>query len=73
MEKKPFTKKQILGHLEKLNKRWNNRYWIFATDGGLVLMKMGKDGDRIVSPGGGMSREAIVRAFNGINADGGDW
>lgn len=70
---KPFTKKQIIGHLNKLNNRWNDKFWVFAGDGTLHLMKYGKDGDRIIETSGGMSQRAIIVDFANIKADGGDW
>jgi len=71
--KQPFTKEQIIGHLNKLNDRWNDEYWIFVAAGELHLMKHGKDGARILETNGGMSQKAIIADFTSITADGGDW
>lgn len=70
---KPFTRKQIIGHLEKLNSRWNDKYWLFAADGTLHLMSKSRDGSRMTTPDGGMSPKALITTFTGIECDGGDW
>jgi hypothetical protein len=73
MAEKPFTKKQIIGHLNKLSLRWNDKYWIYVSEGTVHLMKKDKNGKTIESPDGGVEQEAIIDSFGGIDADGGGW
>jgi len=68
-----YNKKRITATLERLANNWNDKYWLFAADGGLYLTRMNPDGERIIDTDGiSMSREAIVYKFE-LNADGGDW
>lgn len=66
-----LTKKEIIKRLKSLELRWNNKYWLYSASGDLHLMKIGKDGNRIMD-GTGFSQKAIVEDFN-IPCDGGDW
>lgn len=58
--------------LKRLEEGWNPKYWIFAADGDLNLMKHGKDGERAMTDDGGVDQDYIVGTFN-IDSDGGDW
>jgi trehalose-6-phosphatase len=67
-----YTEKQMINALNQLEKHWNNKYWLFSASGSLHLMKYSKDQQRLVTPDGGMSPEAIIETFL-IPSDGGDW
>jgi len=68
-----YTLRKINTMLKKLNENWNDKYWLFAADGELHLMKYNADGQRIVLANRGMSQKAILHSYNRITADGGDW
>ena len=70
---KPYSKKQIISHLNILSNRWNKRYWLYVGDGTLHLLKKNKDGTIKVDENDNISQEAIVDSFYGIDADGGGW
>ena len=67
-----YTEKQIINALNRLEKNWNNNYWLFSAAGSLHLMKYSNDRERLVTSEGSMSPEAIIETFL-IQSDGGDW
>ena len=68
-----YTLKTIQAHLKKLDENWNNDYWLFAADGELTLMRK-KNGALILETDGiSMSQKGIIKSYNLIDADGGDW
>ena len=69
----PYSLRKTNAVLKKLNENWNGKYWLFAADGELHLMKYGADGNRITNDTLGMSQEAILHSYGEITADGGDW
>ena len=58
--------------LKRLAKRWPPTLWLFCDGNGLKVMRRGPDGERVTTPRGEMSQEAIVDVID-IPADGGDW
>lgn len=72
VKSKPFTLKQIKGHLQKLNDRWPDNYWLFAAGGGLILMKK-EQGHHVFIERGSANPNYEIAKYHGIDADGGDW
>ena len=68
----PYTLRKINATLKKLDENWNSKYWIFAENGGLALMKKDINGERIMDKGG-VSQSSILHRYTQIEADGGDW
>ena len=68
-----YSLRKINATLKKLNENWNDKYWVFAADGELHLMKYNEARERIVESHGGMSQKAILHSYPKITADGGDW
>ncbi len=68
-----YTLRKINATLKKLNENWNDKYWLFAADGDLHLMRLNNDGGRILEANLGMSQKAIIHSYNRIKSDGGDW
>lgn len=68
--KVPYTERQLIAELKRLESRWPDGYSLFSWSGKLCLM----DDSRM--PGGeeytGHAGDAIIEEFPGISNDGGD-
>jgi len=58
--------------LKRLGGGWNPKYWIFAADGCLYLMKNDDEDKRVMNSRGGVDQDYIIARFK-IDSDGGDW
>lgn len=66
------TLEATVKHLKKLEENWPSKYWIFAADGRLYLIRKNKNGERAITDFGGVDQDFIVAEFD-IESDGGDW
>ena len=63
---------EAIASLKRLAKRWPKSLWLFSAGGGLHVMRLQADGEKAVTPNGGMDPEYIVADIHIMN-DGGDW
>lgn len=69
-----MKKEQWVVELQKLLDCAPKNYWLFMSEGGLHLMKMGKNGKPVETEHGGMDQNYIDTAFHcSIPMDGGGW
>lgn len=68
-----YSLRKINATLKKLNDNWNDKYWLFAADGEIHLMRYNANGERMTENNLGMSQKAILHSYTNITADGGDW
>lgn len=74
---KPYTEKQLVAALKRIEKRWPDGYLLFSWSGSLSLMRrsdMPEDPRMLACQTGrsGSAADAIVEEFGGIPSDGGD-
>ena len=63
----------FIRRLKRLEKDWPEDLWIFANGQNLYILKVGEDGERVMTgPNGGVNPDYIVVALN-IPSDGGDF
>jgi hypothetical protein len=74
MEEIELTQKEIkaIKSLHRIAKTWPKTLWLFSANGGLEVMRCGKDGQHVTDYTGGMDRDYIVDSID-IPNDGGDW
>ena len=58
--------------LHRLAKHWPKALWLFSASGGLHVMKVGLDGERVYLPTEGVDPDYCVASVDLPN-DGGDW
>lgn len=68
-----LTERAAIEKLKKLAEQWpKDLLWVFAADGQLIVLRLDKDGKRVMTSSGGYDGRNIVAVIN-IPADGGDW
>jgi len=70
-----LTKEELsaISALRRIEKRWPETLWLFATGMTIHVMRKKSNGDRAVLPCGGMDPDYEVARVTGIENDGGDW
>jgi len=65
--------KSAIAALKRLEKKWPESLWLFATGNSINIMRYKENGERAVIDGyGGMDPDYVVDTVSILN-DGGDW
>ena len=59
--------------LKRLAKKWPPTLWVFAGNGGLHILRTGKNGEVVLTESGAVNADYGVGSVEGIYADGGDY
>lgn len=65
--------KKAIRSLKRLAKKWPSTLWLFAGNGGLHILKTGKEGEIVLKKHGGVDNDYVVDYVDDIYADGGDY
>jgi hypothetical protein len=71
MIEKTQEEEKAIAALKALAKKWPKTLWLFSASGTLSVMKK-KNGEHVLTPGGGMDPDFLVDTVD-IENDGGDW
>lgn len=70
---KKLTHKQVMASLKRLEKGWPNDLWIWAGEGGILLMKKDENGNHAYTNSfdGAVDQDYVIEQYSGIDNDGG--
>jgi hypothetical protein len=64
--------KRAIKALKRVARQWPKTLWLFSA-GDLEVMRLGPNGERMMTSQGGVDQAYIVATIDGIPNDGGDW
>lgn len=67
---KKLTTQQVMKALKRLENGWPDDLWIWAGEGGIMLLKK-KDGEAVFDFSGRLDQDYIIESYTGIDNDGG--
>lgn len=65
--------KKAIKAFKRFAKKWPTTLWLFAGNGGLHIMKTGKNGEVVLRENGAVDGDYNVDSIKDIYADGGDY
>lgn len=64
--------REAVKKLMALARQWPETLWLFSASGTLNVMRKNSDGQKAVTPGGGIDQDYCIAEIP-IENDGGDW
>ncbi len=66
-----LTRQQVMRALKRLEKGWPDDLWIWAGEGGIILMAKNEDNQHALDLSGCLDQDYEIECYTGIDNDGG--